>query len=215
MDRQNNMQAMQMVFPEVEMEALKDAIELHVPFPLEVKITDNRTTMISVSRKKGLVNLRIHWMFLHAGKDVKKALVHFLGRPEKAYRRTINDFIRDFPLPGKSRNDRAALRPQGKYFDLRRVFHEVNREYFGGEICSKISFGKRIRKKRKVRYINLGYYREDADTIFISSRLDRREVPEIFVKFIVYHEMLHAEEKYNKVTSSRNRLRHTDHFRKR
>ena len=48
--------------------------------------------------------------------------------------------------------------------------------------------------------------------VIISSRLDKKTVPEIFVKFIVYHEMLHADEKEEEGARKRGRV-HSRAFR--
>ena len=55
-------------------------------------------------------------------------------------------------------------------------------------------------KRRLVRKRTLGTYCRTTDTIRINPVLDRRSVPLYFIRFVVYHEMLHGyikEEKKN------------------
>src|SRR6266446_133498 len=65
--------------PDGEDESARQALELriaqHVPDGrLALAVTDNRYTMISVKREKGMFRLRLHHMFLHAEDEVVRAL---------------------------------------------------------------------------------------------------------------------------------------------
>ena len=201
------------LFERTELNNFKKQIERYLNFPLSICITDNMTSMIRVKREKGRVLLRIHWMFLKSEDEVKRAVAEFIAKRSKESIEILRRFIKGFPLPERKLRKAASSREKGKFVNLRQIFDEVNREYFAGRIKSQITFGRYIHKRRKSRFINLGYYREDIDTIYISTRLDRIGIPEVFIKFIVYHEMLHAMEKESETECCRRRRRHSKSFR--
>ncbi len=75
----------------------------------------------------------------------------------------------------------------GEYHSLRQIYRELNGLYFNNQIeVSRIGWG--LRKSRD----RLGHYDPVHNTITLSPVLDTPEVPLYAVKYIVYHEMLHA-----------------------
>jgi hypothetical protein len=77
---------------------------------------------------------------------------------------------------------------QGSFYDLDRLFARLNRQYFGGEIA-KPTITWSQRRTRRI----LGHHDRVYETITISKTLDSPDVPEWFVEFILYHEMLHIK----------------------
>jgi hypothetical protein len=77
---------------------------------------------------------------------------------------------------------------QGNSYDLDRMFARLNRQYFGGEIA-KPTITWSQRRTRRI----LGHHDRVYETITISKTLDSPDVPEWFVEFILYHEMLHIK----------------------
>ncbi len=73
----------------------------------------------------------------------------------------------------------------GRVHDLGRLFDKINAEYFGGRLDRPQLAWKRLRGS------HLGRYSPLSDTVSISTVLDRPEVPERVVAFILYHELLH------------------------
>jgi hypothetical protein len=155
-------------------------------------VTDNATSMLSAAKKNGVIAVRLHRMFLHAGDDVLKAVAGFIaGRKE--YRPVIRDFIRENSLrPEHHTCRRRVLKQQGTVYCLAEIFDRLNREYFDGRITAGITWGKN-RCGRRPRRITLGTYCSATNVVRINPLLDRRSVPSYFVEFIVYHEMLHAD----------------------
>jgi hypothetical protein len=67
------------------------------------------------------------------------------------------------------------------------IFGELNNAYFGGQIeIQKIGWGRRNSWSR------LGHYDPLHQTITLSPVLDSPKVPDFVVRYLVYHEMLHA-----------------------
>ncbi len=78
--------------------------------------------------------------------------------------------------------------PQGAVYDLDRLFEELRERYFG-PLMAKPRLGWSGRLSRTL----LGHYDHAHDTIVLSSWLDRPEVPQYVVEYVLYHEMLHMK----------------------
>lgn len=72
--------------------------------------------------------------------------------------------------------------------DLLGMFDDINVEYFGGIVCGGISW-RNI--KISPTYTTLGFADVDCRHIYINTLLADKRIPPYFLKFIVYHEMLH------------------------
>lgn len=160
---------------------------------LKVKINDNRSTMLSVRWEPDYTRVSLHRMFLQAPGNVMEALACYLKGEEKSLSPSIKQFIEEnIRHVDYSRTlDRKRLFAQGKVYDLAQLFTELNEEYFDKRLQLLITWF--IQPKAKVRSkVNLGLYQDTLRLIKINSILDSREVPRVVLKFVVYHEMLHA-----------------------
>jgi hypothetical protein len=182
---------------------LERRIAQHVPEGrLALAVTDNRYTMISVKREKGLFRLRLHHMFLDAAPDVVRALGRYVARNDREASRMLGRFI-DI----HQRKIRRARRPthvvanvtietMGEVHDLRQIYDSVNHRYFDNRIDARITWGQRLQpggKRRRRNSIKMGSYSVEDRLIRIHPSLDRSFVPRLFVEWIVYHEMLHQK----------------------
>ena len=79
-------------------------------------------------------------------------------------------------------------RPVGMYRDLAASFERVNREYFGSALARPRLTWSRTFAGRK-----FGHYDPIRDTVMISATLDREDLPEYALDFVVYHELLHKQ----------------------
>jgi hypothetical protein len=180
---------------------LKDFFERMIGRPLSLVLTDNSTSMLSIRTINGSVTVRMHRMFLNAGEDILREMAVFI-KTRKGRTPLVRRFISENRtcLKKKERSSRTTcMRTQGRFYNLLEIFGDINQEYFEGEITSAISWGK-ANKRRLVRKRTLGAYCRTADAIRINPVLDRRSVPLYFIRFVVYHEMLHGyikEEKKN------------------
>lgn len=179
---------------------------------LSLTLTDNATSMLSMTKKNGVVAVRLHRMFLDAGDEVLRAVAGFI-----AGRKECRPLIRDFIRANSSRPEHPAcrrliLKPHGTVHCLSDIFNRVNREYFNSRITAGITWGK-SRCGRRPRRITLGSYCNTTNIVRINPVLDRRSVPSYFVEFIVYHEMLHAD--LRTASGSGRRRLHAKEFRMR
>ncbi|HSX04330.1 MAG TPA: hypothetical protein VLG76_06345 [Rhabdochlamydiaceae bacterium] len=82
------------------------------------------------------------------------------------------------------------LKTQGEHYHLDQIYEKINQHYFEGKLDLKISwFGnhKSVAKRRVI----LGSYNHRKGLIKIHRVLDHSHIPDYFISFIVYHEMLH------------------------
>jgi hypothetical protein len=160
--------------------------------PVRLSVTDNRSTMVSFRRAPSSLRLRVHHMFLDAPQGVVRAIADYAGRGRRGAGPVLDDFIRGCqPKIRQVRSEKEGeLQPLGDCFDLQEIFNRINEEHFQGGISAKIGWG-RMPGKRRRKSIRLGVYDHQTREIRIHPSLDRPEVPQFFVEFIVFHEMLH------------------------
>lgn len=159
---------------------------------ISLVLTDNRSVMISLQKKGDKINVRLQRAFLQAGDDIIDEIAEFIKKG-KGRTPLLRRFIREKNfLPAGNSRPPVNLRKAGKFHDLGNLFDSVNREYFGSRINAAVTWGTRNSRCR-VRRRTLGSYSPFSNTIRINPVLDRRNVPTYFVRFILYHEMLHAE----------------------
>jgi predicted metal-dependent hydrolase len=181
---------------------LEHRIAEHVPQArLALAVTDNRYTMISVKREKGLFRLRLHHMFLDADPVVVRALGEYVARNDREASALLGRFIdiNQRKIRRARRARRAApvtIETRGEVHDLQVLFDDLNQRYFAGAIDARITWGLRAapeaRKKRR-NSIKMGSYSVEDRLIRIHPSLDRLFVPRSFVEWIVFHEMLHQK----------------------
>ena len=162
--------------------------------PVLLSVTDNVRHMISRTHRAGVLQARVHHMFLDAPGVVQEALVRYIVDNERAASLLVSKYIEANGCRIKaSRPVSAPLVTQGETHDLFPLYHSINEKYFGGSVDSLITWGRRLTAKPKTprRSIKLGSYSATERLIRVHPVLDRPWVPRYFVGYIVYHEMLH------------------------
>ncbi len=174
--------------------ALADTISALVGERVRLVVHDNRSTMVSFRRHRGLLHYRVHHMFLDAPEEVVSALAQFAAPRRVAARRRdagsrIDAYVRQHRARiGEPRP--ALVRPRGQVHDLQAIFDRLNAEHFGGTVRARIGWGPNRNRGRR-RTIKTGVYVQDARLIRVHPALDRPQVPELYVAMVVFHEMLH------------------------
>jgi hypothetical protein len=104
------------------------------------------------------------------------------------YRRYLNraDVRRTLHRVKQERGRKAYLDPRGRVYDLCTVFEELNFQYFHG-LMARPELGWSPRPSRTT----LGHYDPSHHVIVLSSLLDSEKAPELLVKYVMFHEMLH------------------------
>jgi hypothetical protein len=193
---------------------LQEELEGSAGAPLEVIVTDNTSTVMTLRREvqSGRLLLRLHRMFLYAGPRVMKALAAWVTRPRcRKAGSVIDAFIHENRHLVRRKAKRAGrVRARGVHHDLDWLFDEVNRAHFEGGIDARITWGRQPAKRRR-RSIRFGSYSKEDHLIRIHPDLDRDFVPEYFVRYVVFHEMLHAHLGIEESENGRRRI-HTGEF---
>jgi len=191
----------------------------HLAAPVRVEITDNTYTMISFSRRAGAYCVRLHHMFLTAPPPVVETLAGYIRGDDRRASAFLDDFIHDHRrlirhVPPVQRQRRLPLRSAGRVHDLAGILAEVCAGFFPrerGHVAIAWAPTPRVALPRSS--IKLGSYSADTQIIRIHPALDQTAVPRFFVKWIVFHEMLHHE--FREALKARRGRIHTEEFERR
>ncbi|HOZ49742.1 MAG TPA: hypothetical protein PLO37_12620 [Candidatus Hydrogenedentes bacterium] len=202
--------------PIERVERLRLELERHSKQAVRLTVTDNRSRMIVArpdSHRK-IINLRLHHMFLTAPPEVVCALGHWIAHPRSSVAgETVDRFIREHQhciRPAVRRP--PQLRTQGHHFDLQAIFDELNASQFGNAVTASITWGSMPATRRTRRFsIRFGSYIEEDNLVRIHPLLDQDFVPSFFVRYIVFHEMLHAYVGFARTPGGRRRI-HSPEF---
>lgn len=163
--------------------------------PVQLAVTDNRRRMITQSKSRGTLRVRVNMMFLGAPDRIRDALVAYVVRGDREASQVIGAYIdQNLHRIRAWRPVSGRLKTRGKVHDLVGILGDLNTEYFGGALSDVlVTWGRRTRRPRgdERRTIKLGSYSAVERLVRIHPVLDKSWVPRYFVAFIVYHELLH------------------------
>jgi hypothetical protein len=163
--------------------------------PVQLAVTDNRRRMVTHSRHRGTLRVRVHMMFLGASDRVRDALVEYVVNSSREASQIVGDYIdQNLHRIRASRPVPGPLRTRGQVHDLVTILGELNEEYFGGALSDVlVTWSRRTRRERTRarKSIKLGSYSAVERLIRIHPVLDKIWVPRYFLKYIIFHELLH------------------------
>lgn len=161
---------------------------------VRVALTRNRVSMLSVRfGPDGSVRVRADRGFGHAPEAVIQAMGRYLrGRHAKDWA-VVSRFAGGLTPADRPPAPRQLL-SRGRIHDLALIRDHVNRDFFQGRLSCGIGWGTRGRRRRRAwtRTIRYGSYIKAQNLVRINPLLDDPRVPAEFVRYIVFHEMLHA-----------------------
>ena len=156
---------------------------------VQVTLTDNRYTMISVrriapkdrprsprARNERRYEVRLHHMFADADPVITRALAHYIADNDAEASRILGDFIDANAGHVRGRARRAPTQlifTAGEHHDLRTIFDELNARYFDNRIDAAITWGARSGRPRRRNSIKMGSYSVEDRVIRIHRSLDR------------------------------------------
>src|SRR5438067_2604759 len=150
--------------------------------------------------RAGRVYVRLSDLFRTAPPEVIRALAFLLvarllsrkapPTEEQIYRSYAlsPQLLRASDLARRQRGRKVITSARGQVYDLEKIFARLNRRCFENAISKPVLTWS----QRRARSI-LGHHDAAHDTITISKALDSRDVPEWFVEYILFHEMLHIK----------------------
>jgi hypothetical protein len=209
-------------WPELDAEAqeeLRDELQSRLGAHLvrgraRVIVTDNVRTMLSIKRGQGVYTFRLHHMFVDAPPLVLRAVANYAEQQDREAAELLRAFIdsNDEAIRSRVEPRPFTIDTQGRWHNLQAIFDRINAHYFDGGIRARITWGSRTRRKRGRQSIKLGSYTVEDELIRIHPVLDAEDVPEYFLAWVVYHEMLH--EIHDMPIVDGRRVYHTREFRR-
>lgn len=159
---------------------------------IQLKINNNRSTMLSVRWESDCTKVSLHEMFLEAPKNIMEELACYVRRELKNISPSIKEFIennlKNFDYTHLV--NPLKLTARGNTYNLQEIYETLNQEYFMGRLDLYITwFGKAFQKNRS--RVTFGLYHDPLKLIKINRFLDSPAFPDYLVQFVVYHEMLH------------------------
>ena len=153
----------------------------------------------TIRRRDGDIFMRISDLFREAPNEVLFAIGRILlaklnkKRISKTDRKIYDEFLgsrvlqqeASRRLPGRKRSLTMVC---GRTHNLHDSFRRVNKTYFGNAMGKPLLTWSSQKAKR-----TLGKYDPERDAVIISRVLDSPIIPEEFVDFIMYHELLHKK----------------------
>lgn len=194
-------------------------LERQRPAPeIEVRFYPYAGINHTIRLRSGRVYARISDIFKDAPPNIHRALAFILvakllGKaPPDVHQRVYRDYayspqiLRASDIARRRRGRKMISSARGSVYDLDKMFQRLNRSYFDGRL-DKPTLTWSQRRTRRI----LGHHDAAHDTIVVSKTLDARDVPEWFVEYVLYHEMLHIKHRARLI---KGRLyRHTNAFR--
>jgi hypothetical protein len=147
---------------------------------------------------EGSLKVEISDLLEHAPAPIQEALASILiaklfrKEPDKGsmaqYRRYLNraDVRRTLHSVKQERGRKTIRDPKGHTYDLTAIFDALNFEHFHG-LMARPGLGWSVRRSRTT----LGHYDPSHHVIVLSNVLDSPDAPELAVRFVMFHEMLH------------------------
>jgi predicted metal-dependent hydrolase len=151
-------------------------------------------------------------MFVGAEPRLVRALARYVVHNDGRASQALGDFIdrHQHVIKKQPRKVRQInFRTVGKYHDLGAIFARLNAAWFDNRLDARITWGP-VPGQRARRSIKMGSFAVEDRIIRIHPRLDQADVPEFFIAWIVFHEMLHG--KHDVLRKGRRRIFHSPAF---
>ena len=171
-------------------ESLRRTLSERTGMRVELVLTRNRVAMASVHFvAERHARLRLHETFASAPDDVLAALVAYVRTRRKRHWADVCAYARTIAVGEPSHV--IPCHTRGQVYDLRALAEDVNNTYFGGALRYRVGWGRRGGTGVRRRSIRYGSCNVETRLIRIHPFLDHKNIPEDFVRYILYHEMLH------------------------
>ncbi len=157
--------------------------------PVTLRFTRNRSTMLSWRKDKaGGFRVGLHHMFSTASEDLWVALAHYLVHEDLQSGAMLDAFIAE----NKDRYTRPVgpTNPVGRHHDLQKIFDDLNARFFHNRCDVQLTWG-RTTGGRARKSIQLGCFVPGDRLIRVHPCLDQAFVPDYYVAWVLFHEMLH------------------------
>lgn len=159
---------------------------------LQLKVNNNRSTMLSVRWDPDCTKVSMHHMFLDAPQNIMQALACYIRQEDKVINPKVRIYIDENvkKLDYSHQLDKTKLNIYGEVYNLKMIYDHLNRQYFDKKLDLHITwFGKHNQRNRS--QVTFGLYHDSMKLIKINRLLDSKIFPDYLISYVVYHEMLH------------------------
>jgi hypothetical protein len=176
-------------------------LSVNRPVPeIEVRFYPYAGLHHTIRVRSGRVYVRLSDICQDAPQSVLRSIAFMLvakllsKRVPEVHQRVYRDYacspqvLRASDITRRRRGRKIISSARGRFYNLDKLFDRLNRLYFD-ERLEKPELTWSQRRTRRI----LGHHDSVHETIVISKTLDSRDVPEWFVEYILYHEMLHIK----------------------
>lgn len=174
---------------------------LPYPVPVHLAVNANRSTMIRATRQGRTLRLSVHWALVPCADEIVAFVVHSDRSVLPALQAT---FQRHQP-PRSQRTPHR--RTAGEHHDLEALLAQVQADAFAVPVAATITWGRRGRRPRRARQRSLRFgSRDETGLVRVHPVLDHASVPAWFVRYVIFHELLHAVHRPETSPSGRRRV---------
>jgi len=166
--------------------------------PVRVLFGRARRNVVVVRTHRTETEVRLNEAFVEAPGEVRAALTQWMRSGKRARRActVLDAWIADLGNRlGPPSKRGVRIRPAGEVYDLAEVAAGVLASEFPGELsaelATRVTWGRRGTRPAR-RSLQLGSYDPERDLVRIHPVLDQAAVPHSFVRYVVFHELLHA-----------------------
>lgn len=181
------------------------------------RVLEARPVAATESGARPGLEVRLSWFFADAPPDVREAVARWLrvGRRARKSSELLDRWIATTlaELPPAPRRE-PRVEPRGEVHDLRALARELDvRGHVELETQPRLTWGRR-RRSRARHSLQLGSYQPGEHLVRVHPVLDQDWVPEWFVRYVLFHELLHAALPADRTDGPRT-VHHPPEFRRR
>lgn len=171
---------------------IKSHLQANLNKKVELKLNNNRSTMLSVRWEPDCTKVSLHRMFLEAPKNVMDELACYVRQESKSISHSVRAFIEDRlkKLDYTHLVNPSKLTSSGNVYNLKTIYDDLNAEYFDSKLNLFITWFGKPQQKNRTR-VTFGLYHDPLKLIKINRLLDSPTYPDYLISYVVYHEMLH------------------------
>jgi len=164
--------------PRLTCEQLRRELEQIAHRTIRLTLTTNASSYVSFRPDRDPLDVRLQRAFLDATDEVLVGLGRWLGGRVRRCPDVVDRFINCPPpeLAERIHTRRRDLKPQGRCYHLEAMLQHVNRRFFRNTLRVRITWGRRL-SRRRVQARTLGIYYRGENLIVISPVLDQSIVP--------------------------------------
>ena len=177
----------------MEKERFINRLKEFLPYNCNIKVVNRKSRLVSVKKKLFSTEVNIHSIFLKSDDSIISDIIEFVLNRNKDRVKESKERIAAF-FEKNYTSKSTTLNINYKYHDINSIVNDIITElkiiYKEVDFDKlKITWGKNSRRRRVS--IRFGSYDKKRNLVRIHPVLDNPDVPEYFIKSVIYHEIAH------------------------